>query len=97
MISSGANILDWVRSPDSRAWAGVGDSPPLKTSRSVRLSVHFCNRSECTAQLAVWACIVPPGTMPHGIVLDRDSCLRFNTHAYDVHKSYGKWQNLRED
>ena len=35
-----------------------------------------------TAALAVWACIVPAGTMQHPILLGRDSWMRFEQRSY---------------
>ena len=65
-----------------RSWGGFGTSAPLTTSASIRLSVQFLRRFSPTAALAVWACIVPPGTMQHPIVLGRDSWMRFEQRSY---------------
>ena len=65
-----------------RSWGGFGTSAPLTNSASIRLSVQCLRRFSPTAALAVWACIVPPGTMQHPIVLGRDSWMRFEQRSY---------------
>ena len=55
---------------------------PLITSDSIRLYVQFLGRTSPTAALAVWARIVPPGTMQHPIFLGRDSSMRFEQRLY---------------
>ena len=42
-----------------RSWGGFGESAPLRTSTSIRLSVQFFRGNEPTCFLAVWACVVP--------------------------------------
>ena len=50
---------------------------PLLTSTSVRLSIHFLHGETPSAELAVWACIVPAGTMQHPVLLGRDSWMLY--------------------
>ena len=53
------------RHAPSRSWGGFGKPAPLLTSTSVRLSIQFLHGNTPSAALAVWACIVPHGTMLH--------------------------------
>jgi len=71
-----------VRHAAPRSWGGFGTSAPLTTSASIRLSIQFLRGTSPTAALAVWACIVPPGTMQHPILLGRDSWMRFERRSY---------------
>ena len=61
---------------------GFGESAPLRTSTSIRLSVQFFRDNEPTCSLAVWAYVVPPSVMQHAVLLGRDSWMRFNTRSY---------------
>ena len=74
-----------------RTWGGFGDHKPLKTTKCVRLSVQFFHKDAPSARLAVWAYVVPTGTMQHSVLLGRDSRMRFNTISYHTlsrpHKS----------
>ena len=56
-----------------RSWGGFGKSTPLLTSTSVRLGIQFLHNSTPSAELVVWACIVPHRTMQHPVLLGRDS------------------------
>ena len=67
-----------------RSWGGVGESAPLPTSTSIRLSVQFFRDNEATCSVAVWACVVPPSVMQHVVLLGRESWMRFNTRSYRV-------------
>ena len=44
----------------SLVFGGFGESAPLQTSTSVRLSNQFFRENEPTCSPAVWACVVPP-------------------------------------
>ena len=65
-----------------RSLGGFGESPPSRTSTSIRLSVQFFRDNEPTFFLAVWTCVVPPSVLQHAVVLGRDSRMRFNTRWY---------------
>ena len=65
-----------------RFWGGSGESAPLQTSTSIRLSVLFFPADESTCSLVVWACVVPASVMQHEVLLDRDSWMRFNNRTY---------------
>ncbi len=75
-----------IRHAQPRSWGGFGTAAPLTTSDSIRLSIQFMrsdsNTKTPTAALAVWACIVPAGTMQHSILLGRDSWMRFGQRSY---------------
>jgi len=70
------------RHSSPRSWGGFGTSAPLSTSVSIRLSIQFMRLQSPTAALAVWACVVPAGTMQHPILLGRDSWMRFEQRSY---------------
>ena len=63
-------------------WSGFGESAPLQTWTSVRLSVHLFRADELTCSLAVRACVVPPSVMQHAVLLGRDCWMRFNNCSY---------------
>ena len=65
-----------------RSWGGFGESAPLRTSTSIRLSVQFFRDNEPTCSLAVWACVVPPSVMQYAVLLGRERWMRFNTRSY---------------
>ena len=65
-----------------RFWGGSGESAPLQTSISIRLSVQFFPADEPTCSLVVWACVVPALVMQHEVLLGRDSWMRFNNRTY---------------
>ena len=52
---------------------GVGETAPLKTSTSVRLSVQIVREDERTCFLAVWACVDPLSVVRHAVLLRRDN------------------------
>ena len=70
------------RQNSPRSWTGFGTSTPLSTSVFIRLSIQFKHHQTPTAALAVWACVVPAGTMQHPILLGRDSWMRFERCSY---------------
>ena len=65
-----------------RSWGGFGESAPLRTSTSIRLSVQVLRDNEPTCSLRAWACAVPPSVIQHSVLLGRDSWMRFNTRSY---------------
>ena len=56
----------------------------LSTDKRVRLTVQFLHDDRPTAALAVWAYIVPDGTMQHPVLLGRDSWTRFKNRQYRI-------------
>ena len=82
MKTCGASTNTCERHAAPRSWGGFGKTAPLLTSTSVRLSVHFLHGDIPSAEVAVWACIVPPGTMQHSVLLGRDSWMRFEQRTY---------------
>ena len=65
-----------------RFWGGSGESAPLQTSTSIRLSVQFFPADEPTCSLVVWACVVPASVMQNEVLLGCDSGMRFNNRTY---------------
>ena len=82
MLLVGAASAACERPCSPRSWGGVGESAPLRTSTSIRLSVQLFRDNEPTCSLAVWACVVPPSVMQHAVLLGHDSWMRFNTRSY---------------
>ena len=64
---------------DPRSWGGFGDHTPFETTKYVRLSVQFFHADAPSAKLAVWAYVVPTGTMQLSTLLGRDSWPRFKS------------------
>ena len=62
----------YERHPTSRSSGGFGQSPPLQTSTTVRLSVQFFHDDRPTVSLAVWAHVVPEKAMQHDVLPGRD-------------------------
>ena len=83
-----------VRRGAPRSWDGFGTFAPLITSGSIRLSVQFLRGTSSTAALAVWACIAPPGTVQHLILLGRDSWMRCSSSQ--VRRSIKKVVNCKQ-
>ena len=52
-----AGTISSERISTRRSWGGVGTSAPLRTSKSVRLSVQFLRGNRSTASFVVWAYI----------------------------------------
>ena len=73
MLLVGAASAACERPCNHRSWGGIGESAPLQTSTSIRLSVQFFRDNEPTCSLEVWACVVPPSVMQHAVLLGRDS------------------------
>ena len=73
MLAGGVAAVNCEQGSAPRSWGGLGKSAPLRTSTSVRLSVQLFRAEQPTSSLAVWACIVPPSVMQHGVLLGRDS------------------------
>ena len=80
--NAGSDICE--RHAPPRSWGGFGKSPPLLTSASVRISIQFLHGDTSSAELAVWACIVPAGTMQHPALLGRDSWMRFSKRTHTI-------------
>ena len=76
-----SNAASDICSP--RSWGGFGKPAPLLTSTSVRLSIQFLHGNTPSAELAVWACNIPVGTMQCPFLLERDNWVRFaqRTHT----------------
>ena len=63
-----------------RQWSGFGESASLRTSTSVRLSVHVLRATdESTCSIAAWSCLVPPSVMQHAALW---SWMRFTTRSF---------------
>ncbi|CAM9529205.1 unnamed protein product, partial [Sphacelaria rigidula] len=82
MMNAGAADKHCLSTVRPRVFGGFGASTPLTVDQSVRLSVRFFDDAGPTARLAVWALIVPDGSMSVDVLLGRDSWLRFSTHTY---------------
>ena len=82
MLLVGAASVACERPCSPRSWGGFGEPSPLRTSSSIRLSVHFFRDNEPTCSVTVWAFVVPPSVMQHAILLVRDSWMRFDTRSY---------------
>ena len=82
MLSVGTASITRGRKCVPRSWGDFGESAPLQTSTSVRLSVHLFRADKPTCSLAVWACVVPPSVMQHAVLLGRDSWMRFKSRSY---------------
>ena len=66
-----------------RRWGGFTDSTePLQTNSSACLSVQFLKGKKPTARMKVPCHIVPPMVLQHGLLLGRDSFLKFQNHTY---------------
>ena len=85
MLADGSVTADFVRTGPRRRWSGFTDSKSaLQTSHLVRLSVQFFRNQQPTAQLAVWAHVVPDKVLQQDVLLGRDSFMRFDHHDYTV-------------
>ena len=82
MLLGGAASAACERPCTPRSWRGFGESTPLWTSTSIRLSVKFFRDKESTCSLGMWACEVPPSVMQRAVILGRDCWMRFNTRSY---------------
>ena len=80
--NAGSDVCE--RHVPPRSWGNFDKSAPLLTSTSVRLSIQFRHGDTPSAELAVWACIVPGGTMQHPVLLKRDSWMRFAKRTYTI-------------
>ena len=81
MLSVGAASSACERPSSPRSWGGFGISASLRTATHIRLGVQFFLEEELTCSLTVWACVVPPSTMQHAVLLGRESWMRFNTRS----------------
>ena len=70
MLAGGAAAGNCEQGSAPRSREGFGESAPVGTSTSVRLSVKSSWAEEPTSSLAVCACVVPPSVMQHAVRLD---------------------------
>ena len=82
MFLVGAAAAAYERPCGPRCWGGFGESAPLRTSTSIRLSVQLFRINEPSCSLAVRACLVPPSVMQRAVLLGRNSWMHFNTRSY---------------
>ena len=83
MLRKGAALVDMITVGKPRRWGGFTDSTePLQTNSSACLSVQCFKGKEPTAQMGVRCHIVPPMVLQHGLLLGRDSVLKFQNHTY---------------
>ena len=78
--NAGSDVCEQHTPP--RSWGGFVRSAPLLTSTSVRRRIQFLHGDTPSAELAVWACIVPAGTMQHPFL--RHSWMRFAQRTYTI-------------
>ena len=81
-MRSGAATTIYETQTPPRSWGGFGESLPLHTSTTVRLSVQLLHNNQPTASLAVWTYILPSEAMQHAVLLGRDSWMRFSERSY---------------
>ncbi len=93
LIASGSATKSCEVTSSPRNWGGFGASNALRTNTSIRLSVQFQHGSLPTASLAVWACVVPDGTMKDPLLLGRDSFHRFSQHLYQGPTNYSGFKS----
>lgn len=62
-----------------RSWCGLGESAPLQTPASVRLSIQLLRTDGPMCSPAAWAWMVPPSIIQETVLPGRDSWIRFNT------------------
>ena len=84
MKHNSAGLDACERHAPPRFWGGFGESPPLLTSTSDRLSIQFPHGDTPFAELAAWACIVPAGTMQHPVLLGRDGWMRLTQRTHTI-------------
>ena len=82
MLLVGTTSSACERPCSPRPWGGFGESAPLRTLTSIRLSVQFFRDNDPTCSLAVCTSVVPPSVMQHAVLLGRDSWMRFSTRSY---------------
>ena len=81
VVQSGAATTVYETQTSPRSWGGFGESLPLHTSTTVRLSVQLLHNNQPTASLAVWTYILPSEAMQHAVLLGRDSWMRFSERS----------------
>ena len=85
MLRKGASWADMITVGKPRRWGGFTDSTePLQTNSSQCLSVQFFKGKRPTARMKVPCHIVPPMVLQHGLLLGRDSFLKFENHTYAI-------------
>eukprot|EP00752_Nemacystus_decipiens_P015617 g13940.t1 len=93
LIASGSATKSCEVAGSPRNWGGFGASNALRTNTSIRLSVQFQHGSVPTASLAVWACVVPDGTMKDPLLLGRDSFHRFSQQLYQGPRNFSGYKS----
>lgn len=87
MVECGAGFVDAMRETDPRSWWGF-NSVPLRTCTQVRLNILFADGSrkgrnpDATGCFAVYAHMVPEGTLPFDLFLGRDGLAQFPVRSY---------------
>ena len=83
MLQKGAGSADMITVGKPRKWDSFIDSAePLQTDSSACLSVQLFKRKQPTARMKLPCHIVPPMVLQHGLLLGRDSFLKFPNHTY---------------
>ena len=83
MLRKGAASADMIIVGKPRRWGGFTDSTePLQTNSSACLSVQFFKEKKKTARMKMPCHIVPPMVLQHGLLLGRDSSLKFQNRTY---------------
>ena len=83
MLRKGAGSADMINVGKPRKWGGFTDSSEsLQTNSSACLSVQLFKGKTPTARMKVPCHIVPPMVLQHGLLLGRDSFLKFQNHTY---------------
>ena len=77
-LRKGTASADMITLGKRRRWGGLTDSTePLQTNSSASLSVQFFKEKQPTARMKVPCPLVPPMVLQHGLLLGRDSFLKF--------------------
>ena len=83
ILRKGAVSADMITVGKPRRWGGFTDSTEqLQTNSSACRSVQFLKRKKPMARMKVPCHIVPPMVLQHGLLLGRDSFLKFQNHTY---------------
>ena len=85
MLTRGAASADMITVGKPRRWGGFTDSTvSLQTNSSAWLNVPFFKGKEPTARMKVPCHTAPPMVLQHGLLLGRDSFLKFQNHTYAI-------------
>ena len=83
MLRKGAASANMITVGKPRRWGGFADSMELlQTNSSACLSVQLSKGKKPTVRMKVPCHIVPPMILQHGLLLGRDSFLKFQNHTY---------------